>query len=115
MDDLIAFVTARLDEDEAAAKAWQSPPWRESQFLQDSTAWQVPSPQNGTGCGPTNPTAAARLIRPPLDTLPVRDGSGSAVAMIRAMTSRFVMAGNADQTSTAAPAACGADIDVPDL
>jgi hypothetical protein len=34
--DLIAFIAARLGEDEAAAKAWQSPPWRE-----DATSWKV--------------------------------------------------------------------------
>jgi hypothetical protein len=35
MDDLTAFISARLDEDEAIAKAWQSPPWRE-----DATHWK---------------------------------------------------------------------------
>jgi hypothetical protein len=49
MDELIAFLAARLDEDEAAAKAWASPPWRE-----DATHWQVvgqrePRYDNGRG------------------------------------------------------------------
>ena len=35
MEGLIAFLRARYDEVEAAAKAWQSPPWRE-----DATRWK---------------------------------------------------------------------------
>lgn len=35
-DDLAAFLAARADELEAAAKAWQSPPWGE-----DATNWRV--------------------------------------------------------------------------
>jgi hypothetical protein len=70
--DITEFVRARLDEDEAAAKAWQSPPWRE-----DATNWRV--------VGQREP----RYDNGRSETLTVIDVSGRAVDFAEAIQVRW--------------------------
>src|SRR5262245_39114838 len=61
----------------------------------------------------TTPTAAARLTRPPLTTLPASDGSRSAVASNWVMTCATVQFGWTSRIRATTPATCGVAIEVP--
>jgi hypothetical protein len=69
MDDLIAFLKARIDEDEAAARAATDGPWRADPYDAMSTQpsdWFVGAPAGTVGIFPidySGPSNAAHIAR----------------------------------------------------
>jgi hypothetical protein len=58
--------------------------------------------------------AARALIRPPVDTFPVREAFRSTVLRIAFLTWETVRLGFTESNKPASPATCGVAIDVPD-
>lgn len=66
MDDLVTFLTARLDEDEAVAKAaskWHESPWRTNAVTNEPAALAVRSYDDGVVASPVLDVAAAHIAR----------------------------------------------------